>query len=139
MISRIEIEGVDKTGKDTVLKYIEQMTNYKYVLHARGLVSQIVYSKIYGRNHNYTDAINDNGGTLIVYLTCDKDDLKLRHKISKEPDIDIDRDMEIFEKVTDDLSNQGLRILTFNTSNWTPYQIGLKVLEFLEVCENETF
>lgn len=137
MISRIEIEGVDRTGKDTLLKYIEQMTNYKYVLHARGLVSQIVYSKIYKRYYDYSKVIEDNGNTLIIYLTCDKEDLKLRHKISNEPEINIDRDIEAFEDITDKLADMGLKILTFNTSNWTPYEIAKKVLEFLEVVDND--
>ena len=137
MISRIEIEGVDKTGKDTVLKYIEQMTNYKYVLHSRGFVSQIVYSKIYKRNYNYTDVINDNKNTLIIYLTCSKSDLEIRHKISKEPKIDINRDIEAFDNVINDLSNAGFMTLVFNTSDMTPYKIALAVLDFLEVVNND--
>ena len=137
MISRIEIEGVDKTGKDTVLKYIEQMTNYKYVLHARGFVSQIVYSKIYNRNYDYTKVANDNTNTLVEYLTSNKADLEIRHKISKEPKIDINRDIEVFDNVIANLSNSGFKILVFNTSYITPYKIALAVLDFLEVVDND--
>ena len=45
----IQIDGIDKTGKDLILQYVTRLSNHKYVIQSRGLISQIAYSKIYNR------------------------------------------------------------------------------------------
>ena len=41
-IDTIVIEGVDKTGKDTLLKYIDMIGNHRYAIYTRGNISNIV-------------------------------------------------------------------------------------------------
>lgn len=48
--SFIILDGVDKTGKDTIDHKIIETTNGKILTICRGPISQIAYSKIYGRN-----------------------------------------------------------------------------------------
>ena len=82
--TRVQIDGVDKTGKDMLVQYITRMSNHKYVIQARGIVSQIAYSKIYGRNYEYdlrnyeNDVINAGKIANKIYvLTNTQDDLEI--------------------------------------------------------------
>ena len=49
----IEIEGIDKAGKDTILNNIAIIGNYKYTLNSRGILSQLVYNEKFNRNYDY--------------------------------------------------------------------------------------
>ena len=48
----LEIDGQDKVGKDTVLRYIELLSNYKYVIKSRGILSQLVYNDKFNRQYD---------------------------------------------------------------------------------------
>lgn len=133
--TRVQIDGVDKTGKDMLVKYITRMSNHKYVIQARGLVSQIAYSKIYGRNYEYD--LRDYKNDVIILLTGDIEDLKIRHKITNEPKIDIERDLKVFGEVAEDLSKKGLTVYQANTSHLTPYEVAQKVIEAVEKKERK--
>lgn len=137
MISRIEIEGVDKTGKDLIAGYIDRLSNRRYVINARGLLSMMVYSDIYNRGYNYENELKDNKNTLVVYLTAEKEDLEIRHKLSNEPKIDIDRDLRVFEDYAEVFEKAGITVLKCNTSHMTPYNVAKFVLSFIESEEKK--
>lgn len=137
MISRIEIEGVDKTGKDLLAGYIDRLSNRRYVVNARGLLSMMVYSDIYNRNYDYQKELEDNKNTLVVYLKADIEDLQIRHKLSNEPKIDIERDMKVFDDYVEVFLEKGIRVLTFDTSKETPYSIAKAVLEYIAIGGND--
>lgn len=132
---RIVIEGVDKTGKDLLAKYIVYLSNHKYVLQVRGILTQISYSEIYNRPYEYDLDIYKND--VIVYLTGDIDDLWLRHKITNEPKIDLEKDIKVFNKNLELLKNKDIKVLELDTSHHTPYENAKKVIEFMEGLENE--
>lgn len=46
----IFFEGVDKTGKTTLVKEVLKKTNYKHVVYDRGVISQIVYDFVFDRD-----------------------------------------------------------------------------------------
>lgn len=133
--TRVQIDGVDKTGKDMLVQYITRMSNHKYVIQARGIVSQIAYSKIYGRNYEYD--LRNYENDVIVLLTGDIEDLKIRHKITNEPKIDIERDLKVFGEVAEDLSKRGITVYQANTSHLTPYEVAQKVIEAVEKKERK--
>lgn len=133
--TRVQIDGVDKTGKDTLVKYITRMSNHKYVIQARGIVSQIAYSKIYGRNYKYD--LRNYENDVIILLTGDIEDLKIRHKITNEPKIDIERDLKVFGEVAEDLYRKGLTVYQANTSQLTPYEIAQRVIKAVENKERK--
>lgn len=137
MISRIEIEGVDKTGKDLLAGYIDRLSNRRYVVNARGLLSMMVYSDIYNRNYDYQKELEDNKNTLVIYLKADIEDLQIRHKLSNEPKIDIERDMKVFDDYVEVFLEKGIRVLTFDTSKETPYSIAKAVLEYIAIGGND--
>ena len=44
-------EGVDKSGKSTLLKKFNELTNYKYWVLDRGFVSSLVYDELFNRGN----------------------------------------------------------------------------------------
>lgn len=137
MISRIEIEGVDKVGKDLLAGYIDRLSNRRYVVNARGLLSMMVYSDIYNRNYDYQKELEDNKNTLVIYLKADIEDLQIRHKLSNEPKIDIERDIKVFDNYVEVFLEKGIRVLTFDTSKETPYSIAKAVLKYIAIGGND--
>ena len=49
----IEFEGIDRSGKNVVSKYVNILGKYKYVLMDRGLLSNITYARMNGRDYEY--------------------------------------------------------------------------------------
>lgn len=132
MINRIEIDGVDKVGKDLIAGYVDRLGNRRYVVHARGLLSMISYNEIYERNYDYSQEIANNKDTLIVHIMADEKDLEIRHKLSNEPKIDIRRDLIVFQKNADYLKEKGLQVMEFDSTCHTPFEIALDILDYVE-------
>ena len=121
----IEIDGIDKTGKDTLWHYIDYVSGRKYVINSRGVISQIAYSELYNRLYEYD--LNSQENKLIVFLTADEADWKIRCKITNEPAISYAENMKIFCDVKDRVKNAGLHVVEYNTSHMTPYEIAVDV------------
>ena len=132
MYTRIDIEGVDKTGKDTICQYVNILSNYKYIINTRGILSQIVYDELYNRDNDYDRCIYDNDHTLIVYLTGKVEDLDVRFKLTKEPRIPIQTHLDVFNKVRNRLRDSGIKVLEYDTSEYTPYTIAKDIIDFME-------
>lgn len=132
MITRIDIDGVDRAGKDTLCKYISILSNYKYIINTRGILSQLVYNDIYERGVEYDNEVADNANTLIIYLEADIEDLEIRAKTTNELPRDFERDMNVFRSYVSVLASEGIQIWRYNTSFDTPYQIAKNILYKLE-------
>lgn len=130
MINEIVIEGIDKTGKDLLVKYLSKMCNYRYDVHARGQISNVVYDKLFNRGmFNSTDGLlHDN--TLYVLLEADEDDLMIRHDITNEKQINIPKHIEAFRNVFNEMTLNYYNI-TYNTSTTTPYLIAKWILDYV--------
>lgn len=124
----IDIEGIDKTGKDLIRQYITILSNYKYVVRARGILSNMVYAEKYGRDYDYSLMYRP----IIVYLDADKEDRRVRCILTNEPSINADADKRLFNKYKTKLRESGITIYEFNTTHQTPYQIATQVLELIE-------
>lgn len=129
----IEVEGIDKCGKDLVKTYITQLSNYKYIVQARGILSNMVYAEKYNRNYNY----NLQYKPIIIYLNVEKDDWEIRCNMTNEPKINYDKDKQLFDKYISILGSQGVTILEYNTSKETPIQIAKSILNYLEIIEKK--
>lgn len=132
MVTRIDIDGVDRVGKDTLIKYIDLLSNHKYILNGRGLLSQLSYNDIYNRGVDYSNVIKDYKNTLVIYLYADIKDLQIRSKITNEPPRDYERDLKYFKDNVKILKYNGIDILEYNTSISTPYTIATDVLYRLD-------
>ena len=98
-VYNIVLDGIDKTGKDTIRQYIFYLQNAKYICTTRGYMSMVVYSKIFNRDYEYD--IENQKNTLNVLLTADKADWEIRCKITNEPKIDYDLHTKEFNEVFD--------------------------------------
>lgn len=136
-IFNVEFDGIDKCGKDSVKPYLFYLEPGKYLSRARGLISQLAYAKMYNRDIEF-DATDYVKNTLFVLLLVDKQDWEIRCKLTNEPDTGFS-----FEQMRSAFSNSvnrlyrdfdvpTERIMTFNTSHATPFEISKKVCERLE-------
>lgn len=133
---RVYIDGIDKTGKDLIASYISQLSNYKYLIKARGILSMIAYSKLYHRNFQY-DLTNENA-VINILLTVNYDDWKCRYKITNEKDIalyDYNSHAQAFLDAKNELNSLGYYVPCYDTSNYTPYQIAKNIINNLERLE----
>ena len=83
-VFNIELDGIDKCGKDSVRPYVFYLEPGKYLCRARGLISQIAYAKLYKRNIEW-DGTDYAKNTLFVLLEVNKHDWEIRCKLTNEP------------------------------------------------------
>ncbi len=140
MICRIEIEGCDKTGKDTLVPYLDFMSGRTIPISTRGLLSTLVYNNLYNRDmtdKQINSLINGNHQTLIVLLTANQQDLEIRFKTSGETPIDIKSNTKLFQSYSLILEGKGINVLRFDTSKMTPFQIATEVMTFVDLENNK--
>lgn len=131
---KIFIDGIDKSGKDTVCDYITFLGKFKYLNKARGVMTMIVYAKKFNRQFSYdkenlTDEIN-------VLLDVDKEDWDARCKINNEAKIDYELDTSLFNDAYNELKGK-THLLRFNTSKETAYTIAKKILQYADTLNKE--
>lgn len=132
--NRIVIDGIDKTGKDLLLQYITRLSNHKFVIQARGILSQVAYSKLYGRNYVYDLSLYRND--IIFYLTAENEDLNVRFSVNNEPKIDLDQNKQIFDEAAKELTDAGIKVIKINTSVSTPYETAKYIIKVMEDLGN---
>lgn len=128
MIRTIIFEGVDRTGKDSIRHEIVKQSNGQIVVMCRSYISQIVYSRIYGRNINeqeYFDLINKTKeiGYEYYILEANLSVLLDRFKKTNEPMIDIERDLMAFKQIAKELN-----IKLIDTSTKTPIELAKEII-----------
>lgn len=131
-INKIIVEGVDRTGKDLICKYLNRLSNFKYEVHSRGVISNEVYDILYARE-GYERMLDKD--TMYVLLDADKDDLDIRFEITNEPEIkNLNTHRILFKTIFDRMmiDNEHDYHLEFNTSRLTPYMIAKRILMNVE-------
>lgn len=126
------VEGIDKTGKDTLVRYINELTSYKHCVLTRGPISTSAYAYKFKRQYDdsYIKSLKDS---LIIYLTADTEDLNIRFKLTNEPEINKDEDKKLFDNTITALRiKYGLNIKKINTSCYTPYTIAKAIKNYIE-------
>ena len=126
----ISFEGIDKTGKGTLVNYLKEVGNKKYVLLDRGIVSNIVYAKIFGRDYDYD--LDSFRNVTFVHLVADDEDLKIRCKLTNEPTFNLERDKKAFKDQFDKMVKDGFDVMTINTSHFTPYKAAKLIVQHME-------
>lgn len=131
----IAFEGIDRSGKNVVSKYVNILGKYKYVLMDRGLLSNITYARMNGRDYEYD--ISQFKTWVIVYLVCAREDWEVRCKIDNEPPIDYETNMRELSKTAADLQKAGIEVLVYDTSAQAPYAIAKDILMKIERLDKE--
>lgn len=129
------LDGIDKSGKDTILGYIDLLSNHKYVINSRGILSQIAYSKLYNRDFVYD--LSTQEYIVNVLLTVNKNDWEIRCKLTNEPKIDFIENSNAFIDAFKILKDTKLPICTFNTSDYTPYMIAREIIQYMNTLNGE--
>lgn len=125
----IFIDGIDKAGKDLIAYYVIHLSNFKYIVNGRGILSQLAYAKLYNRNDAYD--LTQQKNIINVYLEVDKEDWLLRCKKTNEPAIDYEKNTEAFQYAISVLS-QVNNVIHFNTSQETPYMIAKHIVDYVD-------
>ena len=131
----ISIDGIDKSGKGLVFKYLQHLGNHKHVLLDRGPLSNYMFSKMFDRKFEYDIASFSN--VLIVFLDVDYSDWRIRCKIADEPSISFDTHCEFYNDAICRFRDNGCTVLRYNTTQMTPYNIALDVISFFERNSDE--
>lgn len=131
----ISFEGIDKSGKELVGKYVNILGKYKYVLMDRGLLSNITYARMNDRKYEYN--LDSYTNWIIVYLTVDKADWEVRCKLAHEEPINYEQHINEFNATALALDKAGIPILVYNTSVYTPYAIAKDIIHYMEDREKE--
>ena len=141
-VFNIELDGIDKCGKDSVRPYVFYLEPGKYLCRARGLVSQIAYAKLYKRDIEW-NGIDYAKNTLFVLLEVDKQDWEIRCKLMNEPNTGFTYEemTQAFKLALYELKERfdipENQILVFNTSEYTPYAIADEIKTHLEYLNNQ--
>lgn len=141
-VFNIELDGIDKCGKDSVRPYVFYLKPGKYLCRARGLISQIAYAKLYKRDIEW-DGADYAKNTLFVLLEVDKQDWEIRCKLTNEPNTGFTYEemTQAFKLALYELKERfnvpENQILVFNTSEYTPYTIADKIKTHLEYLNNQ--
>jgi hypothetical protein len=141
-VFNIELDGIDKCGKDSVRPYVFYLEPGKYLCRARGLISQIAYAKLYKRDIEWVGT-NYAKNTLFVLLEVNKQDWEIRCKLTNEPNTGFTYEemtqafnLALYE-VKERFNVPENQILVFNTSEHTPYAIADKIKTHLEYLNNQ--
>lgn len=131
----LEIEGMDRAGKDTLAEYIKYLGNYAYTINVRGILTQIVYNDKFDRNNVYALPYKP----FIVFLDVNNTDHAIRCKTTDEAKINVDKDREAFYEYINELRKYGITVLTYNTSETTMINIAKDVIKHLEKVDIKDF
>lgn len=145
-VFNVEFDGIDKSGKDSIMHQIFSVAPNKYIPKARGLISQLAYTKIFNRDVEYVMTKGYLDNTLFVLLTVDKDDWDVRCDLSQEHEKNKNRtdvegeiewksNSEAFEYAYQYLKaiyGDDSHFMMFNTSKMTPFMIIKEVVKRLE-------
>jgi len=119
------LDGIDKCGKDTIAKYVWELDRRLNVF-CRGWPSLVVYAKKYSRDCKYSLPYKN---ALYVHLTVDKADWQIRCNLHNEPTINYYDDSNLFEQAFEFLQNTNYKIVKYNTSDMTAYQIAEQIVK----------
>lgn len=127
----IFLEGIDKTGKDSLARYVDNYSGFSLCVHSRGMLSTIAYNKLYKREVDY-NFFEPDYKPLYVLLTVDKKDWEVRCKLNNEPAISYEDNVAAFEYAADIIRRNGYKVIEFNTSQYTPHAIATAIVGYVE-------
>lgn len=131
----LEIDGPDKTGKDLLCRYLCELSDWRFSINVRGIMSQIVYAKKFDRDFEF-DTSNFSKNKILILLEADPKDLAVRCKMTNEKEYDFENDAKLFCDTAFELSRDHV-VLMYNTSHFTPYEIAKAIIEKINWLEEK--
>lgn len=133
----VALDGIDKAGKSTLVKYLAQLSNFTLTILDRGPLTNIVWNKIKNRDINYDMEMWKN--CIFVRLSVDKHDWEIRCRIHNEPPMPLSYEEmnKAYDVEFETFKNRGFHVLEFNTTEMTQYKIAEKIIEYLNSINKE--
>lgn len=132
----IVIEGIDKTGKDLLMSYLFHMDKGKYLHVNRGILSVLSYNELYCRKQQEYD-LTKHKHELFIYLDVEYEDWYVRIHHTNELLISFEKNKAAFENNIKKLEKSGCKIVRFNTSKMTPFDISKEIIKLIEKLNEE--
>lgn len=126
------IDGIDKSGKDSLARYIDKYCGYTLCVHSRGMLSTIAYNILYGREVDYQNFRGNPCQPLYVLLKVDKKDWEMRCQLTSEPAISYEKNVEVFDRAEEIVKQLGYKVIEFNTTQYTLDTIAKAVVGYIE-------
>ncbi|MBL7085697.1 MAG: hypothetical protein ISS28_01160 [Candidatus Cloacimonetes bacterium] len=139
----IHIDGMDKTGKDSIRRELIRKSGGKYLVIVRSYISQLVYARLYNRKINesfffqqmMTDYLNN---IKFIILYTNKDKLTKRFITNDEQDLlieDIDKHKIMFDVIVKEAEHKtGIKFIKINNTN---EEINVTVNKIIEVIKKD--
>jgi len=135
----IILDGVDKVGKTTLKRMIDKHFNYFHLVMDRGPLSHMVYNIVYNRQNqnlhieNITELCSK---AILIYITANPQIVQKRIDNSHtEPEIDIKKDMQLFDTVANATLHLWKGGIFIDTSCKSPLATLLEIERKLEQIE----
>lgn len=131
----IFIDGIDRVGKDTIIREIHKKTKYKHVLVNRGPISYIAYHLIFNREFDpseYMDLLTDE--TISIVLVADTEVLAKRFVETNEPDlpVSIEKAQNILKLVADRAAEKtSENVYLVEIEQLSPADLADKIINFV--------
>lgn len=125
----ILIDGLDRTGKSTLIKNIHQLTSFKHILVDRGPISFEAYNEIFDRpSEDYSDLFLTD--VLSIALICPVRVLKERFELTNEPPLPktLEECSSIFSKYIARYTCLGFNIAIVNSDTADPLDLANKIV-----------
>ncbi len=119
----ILFEGVDKSGKTTLLAEFNKLTNFKHWALDRSFISSLVYNELFGRNDkehylNIQEIVKNSFNVVIVYVESDVELIKERLELHNEL---LPKELSNITKVKNTylnyITNSKINYIRINTTN----------------------
>lgn len=146
------LEGIDRSGKTSLLKQLNKDTNFLHTIVDRAFVSTAVYAKKYGRDcdaHNYINqliAMSKVMPVLVVHCFTGIDTIIERIRATNEEDYranneadlikEINRDDFLFGSYMVELEELGVNVAHIDTSHSTIEEESKQVVDCINQLDN---
>lgn len=130
-------EGLDKTGKSSLKKDFEVISNFKYICFDRGFLSSLAYSYRYHREQNLDPIFYSNLQIPIILVYCTASDPTIKERLKKadETEINVEKDKEAFTQALIDFTGEryknafDVKIVLMSTEGKTSTEAAFELLE----------
>lgn len=115
----IILEGVDRSGKDSMQDEIDQATRYKHIITDRGPIGFLAYCEIFNKSdelfQQYWDMemeLKKLSDVLVIYLTAETETLVDRCIKTDHEILDFDYHKKVYETFVDSSSLPSIKVDT---------------------------
>jgi deoxyadenosine/deoxycytidine kinase len=129
----IILEGVDRSGKDSMQDAIDQATRYKHIITDRGPLGFQAYCEIFKKPYdlfvsyiNMEFSLQKLPDVLVIYLTASTEELVNRCIKTEHEILDFDHHKSVYEKY---INSSKLPSITVDTTNKHVNEIVQELIE----------